>query len=146
MPCGMTHTCTVVAQLRMHTHWICTAVLTLLLCGLLSTACVFVYLCVSMQSTAAGGGGRWLHIVLGPVDPSQSEWSCLSSSALDSRGALILPDSQPREMMGRETAHSTHVTQRAGTGGLAGGVGLDGGGGFGRDVKTGRQRGDVLLQ
>lgn len=57
MPCGMTHTCTVVAQLRMHTHWICTAVLTLLLCGLLSTACVFVYLCVSMQSTAAGGGG-----------------------------------------------------------------------------------------
>lgn len=112
MPCGMTHTCTVVAQLRMHTHWICTAVLTLLLCGLLSTACVFVYLCVSMQSTAAGGGGRWLHIVLGPVDPSQSEWSCLSSSALDSRGALILPDSQPREMMGRETAHSTHVTQR----------------------------------
>ena len=57
MPCGMTHTCTVVTQLRMHTHWICTAVLTLLLCGLLSTVCVFVYLCVSMQRTVAGWGG-----------------------------------------------------------------------------------------
>ena len=86
--------------------------------------------------------------MLGPVDPSQSERSCLSSSALDSRGTLILPDSQPREMMGRETAHSTHVTRRAGTGGLTGGVGgwMGGRGVFGRDVKTGRQRGDVLLQ
>lgn len=112
----------------------------------LHSVCVCLFVCFYAEHGGGGGGGRWLHIVLGPVDPSQSEWSCLSSSALDSRGALILPDSQPREMMGRETAHSTHVTQRAGTGGLAGGVGLDGGGGFGRDVKTGRQRGDVLLQ
>lgn len=33
-------------------------------------------------------------------------------SALDSRGPLIHPDSPPRELMGGETAHSTHVTQR----------------------------------
>lgn len=32
-------------------------------------------------------------------------------SALDSRGPLIHPDSPPRELMGGETAHSTHVTQ-----------------------------------
>ena len=94
-----------------------------------------------MQRTA-GGGGRWLHIVLGPVDPSQSERSCLSSSALDSRGTLILPDSRPREMMGRETAHSTHVTRRAG-GRSAVRWGWEGG--VGRDVKTGRQRGWCAL-
>lgn len=82
-----------------------------------------------------------MQIVLGPVDPSQSERSCLDSSALDSRGTLIHPDSQPQEMMGRETAHSTHVTGRAGTNGQAGR--RVGGGGVGWDGKTGRQRGDV---
>ncbi|KAI3359115.1 hypothetical protein L3Q82_002657 [Scortum barcoo] len=67
-------------------------------------------------SDPAGRGWR-LQIVLGPVDPSQSERSCLSSSALDLCGALIRHDSPPQEMMGRETAHSTHVTRRAGTDG-----------------------------
>ncbi|CAB1431410.1 unnamed protein product [Pleuronectes platessa] len=41
-------------------------------------------------------------------DPSQSDQGCLSSSALDSRGALIRPDSQPQEVMEHETAHSTN--------------------------------------
>lgn len=53
-----------------------------------------------------------MQIVLSPVDPSQSERRCLNMSALDSHGSLIHPDSPPRELMGGETAHSTHVTQR----------------------------------
>lgn len=48
-----------------------------------------------------------MQIVLGPLDPSQSKWSCLSLSALDSRGILIYPDSQPWEMMGHQTAQSS---------------------------------------
>lgn len=63
-----------------------------------------------------------MQIVLGPVDPSQSKQSCLSSSALGSRDALIRPDSEPREMMGRETTHSTHVTRCAAVGRHEGGV------------------------
>lgn len=85
-----------------------------------------------------------MQIVLGPVDPSQSEWSCLSLSALDSRGTLIRPDSQPQEMMGRETAHSIHVTRCAETGGQAGRRVR--GGDVGWYGKTGRQRGDVFSQ
>lgn len=52
-----------------------------------------------------------MQIVLSPVDPSQSARSCLNTSALDPRGSLIHPDSPPRELMGGEAAHSTHVTQ-----------------------------------
>lgn len=139
MPSGMTHIFTVVT--RMHAHWICRAVLTHC-CYVFSTVCVYVclFVCVSMQGVGVGG---CLQIVLGPVDPSQSEWSCLSLSALDSRGTLIRPDSQPQEMMGRETAHSNHVTHvcrngRAGRRVRGGGVGWYG--------KTGRQRGDVFSQ
>lgn len=85
--------------------------------------CLFICVCVFL----CRGGGWWLQIVLGPVDPSQSERSCLSSSALDSCGTLIRLDSQPQEMMGRETAHSAHVTLCAGTGGPGRRVGvLDG--------------------
>lgn len=122
MPSGMTHIFTVVT--RMHAHWICRAVLTHC-CYVFSTVCVYVclFVCVSMQGVGVGVGGC-LQIVLGPVDPSQSEWSCLSLSALDSRGTLIRPDSQPQEMMGRETAHSNHVTRCAETGGQAGGCGV----------------------
>lgn len=79
-----------------------------------------------------------MQIVLGPVDPSQSDRSCLGSSALDSRGTLIRPDSQPREMMGREAADSAHVSgtrRRAGMRGSGWG-GAD----VGWDGKTGRQR------
>ena len=65
--------------------------------------CVIVCVCSYVVEVV------WLRIVLGPVDPSQSERSCLGSSALDSRGTLIRSDSQPQEMMGREAAHSTHV-------------------------------------
>lgn len=89
----------------------------------LQYVCMFVYLCVCVSMQGVGVGGC-LQIVLGPVDPSQSEWSCLSLSALDSRGTLIRPDSQPQEMMGRETAHSNHVTRCAETGGQAGGCGV----------------------
>lgn len=87
---------------------------TQLLGGLFSAVCVYV--CLLMCVFVCRGGKWWLQIVLGPVDPSQSEQSCLSSSALGSRDTLIRPDSQPQEMMGRETTHSTHVTQRAGVG------------------------------
>lgn len=88
----------------------------------LQYVCLFV--CVYAEDEEGGWWWWWLQIVLGPVDPSQSERSCLSSSALDSRGTLIRPDSQPQEMMGRETAHSTHVTRRAGqSGGWGGGRG-----------------------
>lgn len=80
---------------------------------------VFLYVCVRETLYMEEGGG-WLQIVLGPLDPSQSEWSCLSSSALDSRGTLICPDSQPQEMMGCETTQSPHVTYRTGTGGFGG--------------------------
>lgn len=92
----------------------------------LYSMCVYLFICVRV-CVCVWGRGWWLQIVLGPVDPSQSEWSCLSLSALDSRGTLIRPDSQPQEMMGRETAHSTHVTRRAGTSGKSGGWGVKGG-------------------
>lgn len=58
-----------------------------------------------------------MHIVLGPLDPSESEWSCLNTSTLDSLGILMRLDSQPREMMGPESTHSGHVSWRAGIGG-----------------------------
>lgn len=67
---------------------------------------MFVQGCFSVRVSVAE-----IQIVLSPVDPSQSERSCLNMSALDSRGPLIHPDSPPRELMGGETAHSTHVTQ-----------------------------------
>lgn len=54
------------------------------------TACVCLRACVPVQ------------IVLGRLDPSQSEWSCLGSSALDPSGALIRPDSWPQEMIGQK--------------------------------------------
>lgn len=58
-----------------------------------------------------------MHIVLGPLDPSESEWSCLNTSTLDSLGILIRLDSQPQEMMEHESTHSVHVSWRAGIGG-----------------------------
>lgn len=102
VPRGLTHIFR--AMSLSHTH---TDLQTHCFCCVLSGASVrgcFFFVCISVAE---------MQIVLSPVDPSQSERSCLNVSAFDWRGPLIHPDSPPRELMGGETAHSTHVTQRS---------------------------------